>query len=235
MIRWGDLKDNILAGIIKDPDEVRVSPDQLLVWAKWACVEVSYHTAQAVLKSFPCDGLINQFALPNNMIDSLEKTGLVAYNDGTSVNYLVPIRHHSGTLWPSSATAKDGQEMKGYWEWPTGQFTLGFIPVADTSIDLYYFKTWDAPVNDDSMLDIPGWMEHPFGYIVAAYALDPDGYQISNIRNWIRKQDAGKPEDNPPHKQAEYFLKQADRLLSRIAPQDRETFYRLETRSGVRK
>lgn len=235
MIKWGDLKTHILDGVIKDPTEVRVTPDQLLVWAKWACAEISSHTAQSAAYTYETDGTAFQFPLPGHIVDSVEKVGLVAYNDGQQIDYLPPLRLAPDRVMPVKIDVGSGQEYRGYWEWPSGNLMLGFVPPTGKAITLHYFKIWDPPVDDESILAFPDWMEHPFAYLVSAYAMDPDGYQITNIRNFNRKQDSGKPEDNPPHRQYEFFLKQADRLLSRVAPQDRETFYRIDSKIGNRR
>jgi hypothetical protein len=233
MLTWAVMKQYILEGILKDPndEDTQYSPEQLTAYARWACAELAQHTAQADCINLDCDGSRYQFALPTDMIDTIEKCGLVSYDDGTNTTYLPVYKRLQEIIWPTDVATRD---VKAYWEWPTGQLTLGFIPKINTKLILYYFRIWTPPVEDVDVVNIPQWMEQAFAYLVAAAALEPKGTQFANIRGWNRKQDSGSPEDNPAAKQAGWFVKQAQRILAKMPPQDRENFYQLDTRKTGR-
>lgn len=222
------MKSYILEGLLKDEPgtDQRVSNNQLVIYARWAMSELAQHTAVATLQTYNCDGVVKAFALPGNMVDSIEKSGLVGYETESRVEYLPVFRRLPEITWPSDVS----REIKAYWEWPSGTLTLGFTPENGDKILLNYFRIWNSPVLDADVLEIPQWMELPFAYIVAALAMEPIGAQSANIRQWNRRMDSGQPEHNPAQKQAAWFIQQAYRYLNRVAPQDRETFYRVEPR-----
>lgn len=242
MIKWSELRTDIVEGILKDPDTKKYSLPQLLVWARWACSEISTHTAEAALTFFECDGETYQFALPDNMIDNIEDTGLVGLDDGEKVEWLPPLALNPNTLWPwplppspeqsvalstslSSRAIKSTTKTPGYWEWPSNTLTLSFIPEDGLRLVVHYFKIWDAPQADDDLLMFPSWMERPFGYLVGAGAMDPLGAQASDIRQWLDRSASGVPEQNPLHRQYEFFIRNAERILSKHRVQDRENFF----------
>lgn len=222
MVKWGTLRNYILSGILKDADGTTYLPENLKIYARWACVELALHTAQATSKEWNCDGKTSQFPLPADMVDSVEKSGLVYLLDGATVKYIDAVHLQAGTSWPVASPTT----VQGYWEWPTGVLTLGFIPKSGQKIGIQYFKIWDAPESDNDELAFPQYCEHPFAFFVAAYAMDAESTQSSSIRQWNTKSDSGSPEDNPLQRQSEYFMKQAHRLLSKIPSQDRENYYR---------
>lgn len=222
MIKWNVLRQYILSSVLKDAEGATYSNADLLVYARWACVEISMHMAEMTTYQWECNGVTNAFPLPDNMVDSVEKSGLVYLIKNNTVQYLDAIHLLPGVSWPlvSSTT------VQGYWEWPSGVLTLGFVPLSGQKIGIQYFKIWDAPVRDESELNFPQFCEHAFAYFVAAYAMDAESTQSSSIRQWNTKRDSGSPEDNPLQRQSEYFLKHAFRLLSKIPSQDRENYYR---------
>lgn len=236
-IKWGDLKSNIRLGLLKDvPPQIEgtsaaelFGDDALLVAADWACACLSQHTAQQATMNINCDGLGFQWALPDNMVDDIEKAALVIFDDGRSLEYLVPIRLQPGEFWPKKTPGQPGANTLAYWQWMDA-IILTFVPASETNIEIRYWKMWESPTEDSSVLEFPRRFEQPFSYLVAATAFNPLGAQASSIRQWNRKQDSGTPMDNPLNQQADYYLKMADRLLQRVGPQDRETFYRLGPR-----
>lgn len=227
------MKLYILEGILKDSggENSRYTETQLQAYARWACAELSQHTAQADCFVIQCDGQRNTYPLPSDMIGSIEDTGLVAYNDGSNIIYLPVYRSLPEVVWP---TDLNGQNRRVYWEWPSGQLTLGFIPANSTELRLYFFRIWTPPEHDEDLLVFPQWMEQAFVYLFAAAAMEPYGAQAANIRTWNRKQDSGNPEHNPAQKQAKWFTEQAWRILSKQPPQDRATFYLNNPRKPMR-
>lgn len=234
-ISWGTLRGYIREGILKDVPQVigsetvaetaQFTDDQLLIAARWACSSLSMHTAQQAIKHYNCDGRTNVFDIPDDIVDNIEKAGLIIYNDGSSLNYLAPVRLLPSMSWPTTPLSGNQGGIQGYWQWPFDRMTLSFIPENGTVVEMRYFKSWNAPVDDNSVLEFPRQFEQAFAYYVGASIFDPLGAQASSIRQWNRKQDSGGPEDNPLHRQSEFFLKQAERVLRNIGAQDRETFY----------
>lgn len=233
-ILWGDFQRHILEGLLKDAEGVRYTPEQMLVYIRWALSEVSNHTACADMYYWDGDGQTKQFVLPANMIGSIEKCGLVALVNGPTADYLPPYKNlpATKTTWP---TINSPNSIKVYWEWPSGKLTLGVPPSTSEKLCLYYFRIWDIPIDDNSILNIPRWMEQPVALLCAAAALEPISTQYANINQWRRKTDSGTPEHNPAEKQARWFIENAHRILNQTAPQDRETFYLNDPRISMRK
>jgi len=234
VIKWGALKSYILSALLKDPQSVTFTPDMMFIFARWGCVEISQHTAEAATKLWAGDGVTTQFPLPDDMIERIDKAGLVWYKDSSEIDYLDSVRRRSDMEWPimqnmnipqDTTSTRNAMEWRGFWEWPSNTLTLGFTPGLSTTVGLEYFRSWAAPQTDDDVLRFPHYLEQPFAYFVAAYATDALGFQSSDIRQWNTKRDSGEPEQNPLHRQSEFYIKQAYRLLSKISPQDRETFY----------
>lgn len=236
-IKWSDLRDSIRIAILRDippvttPQDgssaVQFEDDQLLVAARWACAALSMHTAQRATKEYNGDGRTNQFDLPDDMVDGVEKAALVIYRDQVVSEFLPPLRLIPNERWDLNTPTSDAAITRSYWEWPHDTMTLSFIPANGSVIEIRYYKIWTAPESDESILEFPRAFEQPFAYFVGAMAFDPLSAQASSIRQWNRRSDSGTPEDNPLQRQAEYFLKQADARLKAIGPQDRETFYRV--------
>jgi hypothetical protein len=239
MISWGVLKSYILDGLLQVSttsstttevtDDIVYTSAQLLTWARWACSEVSYHTAQAAQERYLGDGVTKKWLLPPLMIDAIEKTALVMYDDGKTQNFLPPLKVRPDLVFAN------GHSQRAYYEWPMGTLSLAFIVPNGQSVTLDYFKIWTPPTDDNSIMEFPQWMEMPFAYFVAAYAMEPVGVQASRIRQWNRKQDSGNPEHNPLHRQTEHFIAMANRLLNKATPQDRDKFFDPDSKSlGIR-
>lgn len=231
-VKWSDLKGYILAGMLKDPDMVEVTDAQMLTWARWACAAISAHTAEAATLTYACDGVKFQFDLPADLIGGVEKAALVAYTDSGKIQYLDSIRRMASVVWPAGVTSLDNiaDVPPGYWEWPYGKLTLSFVPPATATLSLHYFKIWTPPIDGNSLLTFPQYLEQAFCYFVAAFSMDPDTRQFSGINEWRRRQDSGTPEHNPAIKQSDYFMRRAQEELGRYTPQDRETFYKVNPR-----
>jgi len=231
-VTWATMKTYIQEGILKDDTaDSRYTALQFAAYARWACAELSQHTARADEYVYQGDGTQSRFVLPSDLIDTVEKSGLVALVDTSSTRFIPPYKRLPEVSWPTDVT---GLPREAYWEWPTGNLTLGFTPSASQKLVLNYFRIWHPPEQDDDLMEFPQWMEQPFVYLVAAMAMEPISVQAANVRQWNRKQDSGNPEHNPAQKQAKWFIEQAQRVLSKIAPQDRESFYLLNPRKPQR-
>lgn len=231
-IDWGTLKGYIRTGLLKDvPTSAGITVEQsqftdaeLLIAARWGCVYLSQRFAQETTLTFTCDGVAFTFALPDTLVDDVERTGLVILHRANDIEYLAPIRTLPGEQWPVSVQSESSALTRGYYHWQD-LLQLTFIPNSTDTIELRCWKNWNAPLVDADLLTFPIRLEQPFAYIVSAFAFDPLGAQASAIRTWNRKTDSGTPEDNSLHQQSQYFLMMADKLLAAVGPQDRETYY----------
>lgn len=233
-LTWATMREYILEGILKDNSvdgggSNRYTPLQLKAFARWAMGELSLHTALADQVVYIGDGLQSVFVLPSDMVDPIERAGLVAYNDGQTINYLPAYKRMPDIIWPIQLD--NLKPRRCYWEWPSGRLTLGFVPAANKTITVYYFRIWPAPEEDGDILTLPQWMEQPFVYLVGAAAMESIGTQAANVRQWNRKSDSGNPEQNPAQKQALWFVQQANRILAKVPPQDRESFYQISPKT----
>lgn len=231
-LTWAMMKTYIQEAMLKDDTaDSRYTSVQFLAYARWACAELSQHTARADEYVYQGDGVQSKFVLPADMIDTVEKSGLVALVDTSTTRYIPPYRRLPDIIWVTDIT---GQPRECYWEWPSGNLTLGFVPSHTQKVILNYFRIWRPPVAEQDVMEFPQWMEQAFVYLVSAMALAPTSVQAANVRQWNRKQDSGNPEHNPAQKQANWFIEQAHRVLAKVAPQDRESFYLLNPRKPQR-
>lgn len=219
MAAWSEIKRWIIDGFLLPPsgEGAATSPytdEAMLVWARFACTEISQHYAQETVLDLPAYGF-SEFRVPDDAILPPSKSGLVIYRNGTKEEVLKPVSPVPG------GTVLSGPQEKTFWEWPAGRLRIFFVPEVDSRIQFRYYKVWSPPIGDKSILEFPVWLEQPFCYLVAAYALGPASTQSASIRQYNRKQDAGSPEDNPLNKQARYFVEQAYRLLAKVPPQDK--------------
>lgn len=226
------IREGVLKDISEEGEEPRYTDIQLNAYARWACAELSQHTAKADLYTYDGNGKDNMFPLPPDIVGSIEQEGLVLYKDDSSTNFLSPYDRLPDVKWSTANVGDLNKQV--YWEWPSGTLSLAFTPKENSKIVLNYFRIWPVPDKDTDLLSIPQWMEQPFVYLVAAAAMEPLGAQAANIRTWNRRQDSGNPEHNPAQKQAKWFVEQAYRILARFPVQSRSSFYRNDPRKPGR-
>jgi hypothetical protein len=107
-IRWSDMRSFIRLALLRDVPAITVSTStvaefsdqQLLIAARWACNSLSQHTAQRATKIYDCDGMTNQYQLPDGIVDGVEKAALVIYRNSQEMDYLTPIRFLPTEQWP---------------------------------------------------------------------------------------------------------------------------------------
>lgn len=237
-IVWGDLSQSILAGLLSDPSGSKYKPEPMLVFAKYALAEVSAHTSECATYEWKGDGQTSVFPLPSDMMGNADKNVLVALRSGIGTSqektdFLSVYKNQPETSWmwvmPSSQ-----QRRKVYWAWPSNAITLGFTPVVGETLCLWYFKVWDNPKDDNSLINVPQWMEQALAYFIAGFALQAEATQAATIRQWNIKLDSGTPEDNSVLRMANWYIEQAHRVLQKYTIQDRDTFYRNDPRSPTR-
>lgn len=232
-MKWGLLSDYILKGLLKpnwnidedQSEEDQYTPIQLLIAARWACAELSWHTAPTATKEYQASGSTYSFLIPVDCFDNIEKTALVGMkNSNGQMNFIPPVRRFPNTIWDSPDTTHGSYQ---YYEYPTGRLAFTTNPPEGTVVQLNYFRTWAAPTDEEFDMDIPVYLEQAFCYLVAAIAIEPYGVQRSQIAQWNTKTDSGSPVMNPLIDQTNHYRKQAYTLLTKVSPQDRETFWNL--------
>ncbi len=227
MTTWATLRTQVRDGLLKDlnAENNKYSDADMLIWAEWACTEISLTWAQLYSVALIPTGSVNQFDLPSDMVGSIERNALLTYTDSSNKTTIVPYRRLPGRTVRIGTT-----EAYAYWEAPSGVLTLNWTPKSAETLTLEYFRIWPAPVNDASVISLPKWLELPYCYLIAANAMNPSGVQASDIRQWATRIDSGNPEHNPLHRQHAFFIAQAYKLLGLMGAQDRENFLKNDPR-----
>lgn len=220
---WKDFDTYVRSAVLnattttEDGTTTSYSPEQMLIWARWACAEISMTFAQPWRITYPINGKV--YAKPDDMLGSTELEALLTYQDSRVVRVLSPLERM-----PDDQRRSDHVSYR-YYEWPVDTINLDFEPASGSTLTLDYFRMWPAPQGDNSDFNIPRWLELPFAYLIGAYAMSPFGVQSAIIRQWNTRLDSGNPVDNTLHSQARFFIDQAYRLLKHSPPQDRSTFF----------
>ena len=230
MIPWGTFRTQVQSGLLTTPApsaaaissgtvaSTVVDPSQMAIHCKWALAELSRHNAEQTSMFFQGDGLTSSFQISDDVVDSLERTARLLYFSNGRTYVLAPRRFDQIT------TFDRGDQQYEWWEWG-GVIYMASPPPAGSSFTVNYFRSWRAPVNDDSILNIPMWMESPLALLLAAYYAETYTLEFSKIRQWNRRTDSGQPDDNPMFQQVDQYRKMAAEILARTVPQDRNMFY----------
>jgi hypothetical protein len=140
---------------------------------------------------------------------------------------------------PSNMVTLAGVLTDGSWLLPNkfrpgGSFpTEGYIDMGDSvylcqdvddEAELWYYRFYNKIVDDNSVLEVPRWAEWPLMNLTMALLLAPDMIKQAKLRQFQSTRESGQPEDNPPRRQAEYFLAQYREALASIQPQLRILF-----------
>lgn len=99
---------------------------------------------------------------------------------------------------------------------PQSQITTG---------TLYYYSSYTDVTGDDTEVALPTWSVWPVINLTLAYCLYPAMVGQADIRRFQSKREAGSPEDNPPRKQAEFFINTYRTVLAGFPIQDRGAGY----------
>lgn len=229
-IAWGDLKDQVREGILKDalptdPADARWSETQLFYFLKWALDQFISHTAYEVTEQFtisdPATDLPVTLALPS--YGDLYDEAIVVLTQNSRQEALHPMRLLPGDTW-NWTTLVDNNRPRGYYARGEDTIYLTFKPEANAVLDVYYYTFYEMPSAEDDdtfEIQIPRWAELGIAYLIGAYASHPEGVQLSSIRQFSSRPDTGNPEDNPHHRQSEHFLKMYQGVLNAHHPQER--------------
>ena len=193
---------------------------QALIWCRWALSDISFHTADTAVANFMGDGITRAFTVQGEVIDTLDKTALVLLSESNQkINVLPPYKFTEDTLIGTNPGSKS------FWEWPTNTLNLGFTMSPTQAISVSYYKPWDNPTDDESVLGIPRWMEAPLAYYIVRYYCTAYTIEYSKIRQWNVKTDSGNPLQNPMFALEKHLSETAQTLLSRQPVQDRNRYF----------
>lgn len=217
MPTWATIKDQARR-LLKDttPNEdtglYKWSDTELLDFIGWSLDALCTHTAIATATSFEVNG--QSYDLPDNIYETIERSGAVYTDDGVTKHYLNPVRFN-----------KIPVAQTGYYINPGNILYLVQEPT-DTNLTVLYFAYYPHPSQDSDELLTPTWATSALVYRMAAYAMMPFAARSSNIRQWGRYPDTGKPTDNPLQNQAWNFLEMWEKELSNYPVQQRENYWR---------
>jgi hypothetical protein len=212
-IAWGVLREQARRTILKDVSigVTKISNESLLDSLRWALSTLCDHTAAASGVTFT-DTTVLEYALPGNLYEPLETSGIVTLSLSGTVSYLNPVR--------VTESATDG-----YYVWGD-QIVLTSLPSSGSTLNIKYFADYISPINDEDLVYIPQWAEGPVALLLGAYALTGFAVNSSQISQWKEKPEAGQPEHNALRAQANWMIEQYDIWISRYPRQQRQQFYR---------
>lgn len=172
------------------------------------------HTAAFTASAFSLDSN-GQFNVPGTMI---ETAAVHVYDPAKDVTRsLEKVVFYMSTSAPTSGfyisagkfTVLDALQ-------PRSQITTG---------TLYYYGSYTDVTGDESEIALPSWSVWPVMNLTLAYCLYPAMVGQADIRRFQSKREAGSPEDNPPRKQAEFFINTYRTVLAGFPIQDRGAAY----------
>lgn len=220
MLTWAAYRDRvrrtILDDAIVDGNDPKWSNDQLLDCVRWSLQEFAAHTAVATATSFTMDGETTQIVVPEHAYESLIEAGMLTVTENDSLEYLKPSRRVLGT----TEVAHAGE--RSFWEWPRNILNLTFIPIAGAVVEVCYFALYNAPVNDNDIINIPAWAEQAVAYLMGAAAMAGKSVQTADIRRWLAKPDSGTPIQNSLIQQTDHFRLLYEQVVQKHPPQQRE-------------
>lgn len=210
MTTWQDIS-NELSTLFKDPNKSSYPEELRKVAFKRACEYFAVtHTAplrtvsasatayaEGVFVSFPSDFL----ELPGGGVQ-------------------IPSTSNSKGRWLQLASIIPGGEVpeNGYISMSNGIY---LFDKTITAVTLWYYGQYTVPSSDSTIVDLPPWSFWAVINLTAANSLFTRMMAQANLRQFSDKRDAGDPEDNPPRKQAEFFYKIYNEIVSRFRTQDR--------------
>lgn len=214
-LTWADLR-NQARRLLTDTTlgKYKWSDEQMLDFVAWSLDALCSHTALVTATVYVADGDTDNFELPDNIYEPIEKTGSVYLDDGTSVKYLNPIRLNRRNV-----------VFDGYYELPTGTLNLIRSPAIDDLVTVQYFAYYPHPVSDSDLMLSPTWATSALAFRIAAYGHASKASKTANIRQWGQKPDTGNPEDNPLMDQSRYYFIQWEKELYNAPRQERENYF----------
>jgi hypothetical protein len=208
MKSWGDLLTEFDA-LLNDSERKSYAEDlRKNAWQR-ACENFAishtapFRTATASAASY-ADGTL--VTLPQDFLE-LPTGGVQAVGDG----WLEPI-----TVEPGGSIPNDGYLMMA---------DGIYLPGGYTNVRLWYYAHYPSVVDAATTFGLPTWAEWAVMNLAMAYMLYPSMMDQQLLRQYQDKSMAGRPEDNPPRKQALFLMTIYSDLIRTVSPQNRGMIY----------
>lgn len=189
--------------------------DELRDYLNAGLVRFAAHTAPARRVAFTAEGgPLTQVALP----DDLLALGPVWFPRRV---LLAPIAVVPDSAFPSE-TVTTTSLPTGYYRWPDEvlNFTQA-LPEGQTT-EIFYWSYWPEVAEDADPLTVPRWALEALEWFVVYKAMGKHGVGQAMLGQWDTKQDAGKPEDNPLQRYAQFAWGEYQKVLADHPAQDRD-------------
>lgn len=212
-MKWSDISTELSLYL---DDESKTSATEALRIASFNRAQQYFavtHTAKPKSTSFTLtDG---QFDIPGDMI---ELAAVYVYDPQSQKTYSLD----KAVLYWSSPSPTNGFRQDAL------KITVldSLVPNSQiTTGTLYYFGAYADITGAESAIELPVWSTWPVMNLAIAYCLYPAMVGQADIRRFQSKREAGSPEDNPPRKQAEFFINMYRSMLAGFPIQDRQSGY----------
>ena len=214
-IPWGTLNAQERR-LLKDTNSAKYkwSEAELLDFIAWSLDALCSHTAVATATGFDLTSITNEFVLPDNIYESILRSGAVYVDNGITKSYLNPIRFNRLAGNPF-----------GYYLSENDSKIIVNSTLTSGTLNIQYFAYYSHPINDDSLINAPSWAYAALCYRMAAYAMAPFAARSANIRQWGQQPDTGRPTDNPLSDQFFSFIDMWERELTLYPVQQRENYF----------
>lgn len=215
-LTWGTLKGQ-LRRLLKDEDPARFrwNEYQLLDFVSWALDALCSHTAVASATGFDLSTESSPFTLPDNVYESIVRSGAVYTDSGIVKTYINPIRFNRQAGIPKGYLLTENDS----------KLTLKNITNTTDLLVVQYFAYYPHPSQESDLILAPSWATAALNYRMAAYAYSPFAGRRANIGQWDQKPDTGRKVDNPLQDQTMSYLEMWDQELSLYPPQQRENYF----------
>lgn len=210
---WATFREQVRRSVLKDPNRITWTDDQLRDICWWALDTFCAHTAVATSVTYDATG--TTYALPDNQFESLEEAGLVYTIDSANTR----------TYLPPFFLASEAPSLISYEEFPKGTLLLSDTP-NDATLVVRYFAYYNHPYADDDTIDVPAWGIPALSFLIGAHAMSSVAVNAGNIRQWNSKTDSGNPEHNPLQSLQRHFLQLYENEINRFPRQERQNLWR---------
>jgi hypothetical protein len=174
----------------------------------------------------------NHFALTHTSMLRIATAITSDYVDGKKALYPTDYLEmpqggvQDGDFWLEPVALVPGERVSfsGYMLFPDGIYLPGF---KKTSIKLWYFSRYAVVTAGTSNIEVPQWAIDPLLDLSMVFMLYPDMMNQASLRSFQARREAGDPEDNPPRRQAQFFLKLYQETVATVRPQDRSVLFRV--------
>jgi hypothetical protein len=213
-VTWATLKAQLQRKL--DDNSGRKYDSDLLMDAVNDALAAFAATHTGVLSDFEItgDGLSKTWDLPDDIVD--EEGAKVVAVHWKQNQWLTALEYWPGESWHSASVTTSSRPL-GYVVYGT-EIRFSRIPSDGQAVTVHYVAHYPEVEDDDSAITVPRWAREAIKCYAAAVALEPASVKASNLGQYKDRTESGSPEDNPMYKQAEYFMRRYDYILSKHQP-----------------